>query len=337
MRVLAVTNLYPTDAAPVAGTFVADRVRMLRHLGVDVDVEFFDRLAQGARVYRDVSRVVRNRLATGRYDLVHVMYGGVLAALVTGAADAPTIVSFCGSDLLGEPCSGVARRAAAHVGVVASRRAARRATFLIVMSRNLERVLPADIDRSRVRVIPDGVDTDLFRPLDRDGCRRALRWPREPLHALFCHSSDPLKRPWLARAGVTWAEEHGVPVVFHEMKGVAHHEVPLWLNAADLLILTSVHEGSPNIVKEALACGVPVVAVDVGDVRERLDPVTGCYVVRPDPEAIGRAIVAVANGPRRIASGRGLDGISLIATTAQVRACYEQVVGRRGGRGASGV
>ena len=69
------------------------------------------------------------------------------------------------------------------------------------------------------------------------------------------------------------------------------------MNAADAVLLTSLHEGSPNAVKEAMACDVPVVAVDVGDVRERIGDADGCYVAAATPEALADKLLLVVGRP----------------------------------------
>ena len=91
-------------------------------------------------------------------------------------------------------------------------------------------------------------------------------------------------------------KKKGWPVKMHIMQGVAHSMVPVWLNACDVLLVTSLTEGSINIVKEALGCNVPVVSVDVGDVAERLQGINGCYICDADPESIAYSIERVFSG-----------------------------------------
>src|SRR5262249_45941379 len=109
--------------------------------------------------------------------------------------------------------------------------------------------------------------------------------------------------------------------------GVRHEDVPTWLNAADVLLLTSHHEGSPNVIKEALACNLPIVSVDVGDVRERIDGVHGCYLADPAPSALASALsLALAldgrsDGRRRVAE------LSVTRVAADVVAAYHAILG----------
>jgi glycosyltransferase involved in cell wall biosynthesis len=290
-RVLFVTNMYPTDITPTAGPFVATQVESLRAAGVDVEVMHLPRAALGRRVYRGLRRRVRQIVDGGRYDIVHVSYGGVMADAVTRAVhNRPVVVTFHGTDLLAGPGEGPLSRVSLRLGVMASHRAARRASGVIVVSRNLQDALPRSIVPARIWVVPNGIDLDRFQPLPKGECRRALGWDPSSKHVLFPSSpSRAVKRFALAKASVDLLPEEQ-RVELHVLEGVAHADVPVWLNSADAILLTSAHEGSPMAVKEALACNVPIVSVDVGDVRERLEGIDGCFVVSPRPEALAEAL-----------------------------------------------
>jgi len=330
VSVLAVTNIFPNALSPSSGTFVERQITGLRREGVDVGVMFVDREREGMAAYRNVRARVRAALAPGTYDLVHVMYGGMLADLATGAADVPTAVSFCGSDLLGAQRSGVIRQLIAGHGVRASRRAAQRATGVIVKSSNLRNALPDAVDQTRVRIIPNGVDLERFRPLPGEDCRRRLGWADDGFHVAFHDRDDPDKRLDLATAACDELRRRGVAVHLHRMTNLAHEEVAQWLNAADVLLLTSLHEGSPNTVKEALACDRPVVSTDVGDVRERIDDIEGCWIAEPDPTDVADKLAAVQCRPRpRTVDGRAaMSGLSLEVVAHRIVDFYREVLER---------
>lgn len=328
LRVLAVTNLYPTPAHPALGTFVEQQVKGLRDIGVVVDVELVDRATQGMRVYWGAGARVRQRARALGADLVHVMYGGILADEVTReVTDRPRMVSFCGSDLLGELLSGWRRRFISGLGVSASHRAARRADAIIVKSRNLKEALPRGLDLKPVVILPNGVDLARFSPLDRAACRHQLGWSRDGFHVLFpANTGDPRKRPGLARAAMDLLGAQGVPAELHPLRGVPHDQVPLWLNACDAVLVTSLAEGSPNIVKEALACDVAVVSVDVGDVRERLEGIAGSYLAAPDPADLARHLDLVRHGPGRVAGRERMADLSIERVAKRLELLYRETL-----------
>lgn len=332
MRILAVTNMYPAADSPASGTFVEQQVKGLREVGLSVDVMFVDRARKGMQGYLSLGRQLRRSLNESRPDIVHVMYGGIMAEVVTHSAKCvPTVVSFCGSDLLGERLSGRVRRLVSGVGVLASYCAARRASGIVVKSKNLERALPANIDRGKVRIIPNGIDLELFRPIDRDACRTKLGWEPDRFHILFpTNCGDPRKRFGLARAAVDVANQAGLNAEIHELKGVRHSEVPIWLNAGDVVLLTSLHEGSPNVIKEALACNVPVVSVDVGDVAERIRGIGGCYLALPEPKDLAAKLFLVRSGPPRIEGRDAMQALSLQRVALQLREYYSAVLASYG-------
>jgi glycosyltransferase involved in cell wall biosynthesis len=255
------------------------------------------------------------------------MYGGIMADQVTrGALSTPTVVSFCGSDLLGENLSGKVRQLVAGYGIRCSHQAARRASAVIVKSRNLALALPTDVDPGKVTVVPSGIDLERFRPLDRAECRERLGFRADGFHVLFAYSSGAsVKRPWLAEAAAEMARAKQPDVEFHPMQGVSPDQVPLWINACDCLLLTSLHEGSPNVVKEALACNLPVVSVDVGDVAERLEGLEGCYLSGDTPEELSEKLLQVYEGPRRVKSRGGIEELGIERTAYRLRALYEGV------------
>lgn len=327
MRILAVTNLYPTPLLPYLGTFVEQQIKGLRQIGLDVDVLFINRAERGISAYLGLGRQVRDRIANFQPDIVHVMYGGVMAKQVIRAVkDRPVVVSFCGTDLLGQPLVGYLRKSFSVLNVGASYRAARRANGIVVKSKNLQNALPEDVDRSKVRIIPNGVDVERFKPMKKSEARQILGWRSEPTVVLFVTvRGHPRKRPGLAKEAVSRIRGCDRPVDFRIMQGVPHEEVPLWLNASDVLLLTSFHEGGVNVVKEAMACNLPVVSVDVGDVRERLHGVRSCAVVKADPDALARALGEVL----RVGRSNGRDhlfDLTLVAVAERLKQLYTDVL-----------
>jgi glycosyltransferase involved in cell wall biosynthesis len=241
-------------------------------------------------------------------------------------------VSFRGSDL--NPLYKSWRRNAADhwlrnaVGRRLSRYAAQRADGIVCVSEQLRQHLPLAA-RRRAIVIPSAVNLARFAPMPRNEARVRLDWALEDRVVLFNAGRFPaLKRPELAIAAVERARA-SIPGLRMELLDghLAPTEVPLYVNAANVVLLTSDFEGSPNIVKEAIACGVPVVSTRAGDVPERLADVRPSWVTSSTVNAIADALcAAVAFDGRTNGSeiaARDLDSLSL---AQRLIAFYERVL-----------
>ncbi|MCI0627597.1 MAG: glycosyltransferase [Acidobacteria bacterium] len=328
MRVLAITNMYPSAETPYAGVFIEQQIRGLRRAGVEVQVMVVDRLKEGAKTYWGLGRRVLRRLAAAPADVVHVMYGGVMANEVANCVqDRPLIVTFHGSDLLGENLSGRLRKWISAYGVQCSHKAAIKARGIVTVSKVLSDALPKNVDRSKIRIIPCGIDLERFKPLNHEECCQRLTWNPQHFHVLFpANTGDPVKRPALARAAVKFLVERGIAAELHYLSGVANTEVPIWMNASNALLLTSLHEGSPTVVKEALACNVPVVSVDVGDVRERIEGIQGCYLAAPDAVSLAEKLLLVKDQARIVDSRATIAGLSLERVAKSLCQFYSDVL-----------
>lgn len=254
---------------------------------------------------RFYARVLRR--AAGSYDVVHANYG-LTAPMALAQPHRPVVLSFWGSDLLG------------NVGRL-SRRCARRADAVIVMSRAMAGAIGTDC-----HVIPHGVDLDLFRPLPRGPARDAIGWERGVTQVLFPYAAKREMKdfPRAERVVDAVRSRFDGEIALQTLHGVDHARMPLYLNAADALLLTSKSEGSPNSVKEAMACNLPVVATDVGDVRERLAGVDASHVCRDDAELRAGLLDVLARGEP--STGRAaVASLGVERMGERIRAVYDSV------------
>jgi glycosyltransferase involved in cell wall biosynthesis len=262
-------------------------------------------------------------------DVIHVMYGGVMAdQIVRHHHVCPIVVTFRGSDLLGENLSGWMRKIVSHYGVICSRRAAHEADGVVVVARHLIGALNGTAKPEKIRVIPSGIDLNRFKPMDSLACKNKLGWKLESFHVVFASSSgDPVKRPRLAQAAVEHSKRLGCPAEFHFITGIPSSEVPLWMNAADALLMTSLHEGSPNVVKEALACGLPVVSVEVGDVVEQINGMEGCHLSAPEPAALASQLRSVWMRGKRLDCHEKREDLSALSVAWKLEQFYKEIIG----------
>jgi glycosyltransferase involved in cell wall biosynthesis len=289
--VLVVTSGWPNEDDDTYCVFIKRQTEALVEQGVRCDVLFI-------RGYRSALAypLAALRLAAWslrpprRYRLVHAHSGE--AALAAGFyRRAPLLVSYLGDDLLGTPDLQGHVSLPWRVRRAVIRQHARLARGTITKSREMEAALPAAV-RTRNTVLPNGVDTDLFRPQDRAAARRELGWPPHAHVALFAaNPAVPRKRFRLAEAAVECARKELEDLRLEIAYGVTPDRMPLLMNAADCLLLTSSIEGSPNVVKEALMCNLPVVATAAGDVAELLEGVVPSSVCESSEVALGRGLV----------------------------------------------
>ncbi|HON97095.1 MAG TPA: glycosyltransferase [Bacteroidales bacterium] len=143
-------------------------------------------------------------------------------------------------------------------------------------------------------VLSNGVDLNLFHPLDKKECRQKLGWDLDNKYVLFASNPDRKEKNF----GLAQATIDKIKINFVELKiiyNIDHSQMPVYLNAADVLLLTSKWEGSPNIVKEAMACNIPVVATKVGDIEYLFGNTEGYYYTDPDPDKLAEKINYVLN------------------------------------------
>jgi len=322
-----VTNQWPTPEAPHSAPFIARQYRSLRESGVDVDLFVFKGQRNPLRYVLATIRLLW-RLSRNRYDLVHAQHGqSAIPALFTRV---PLVVTFRGTDLQGIVGSGGRVTLAGRVLTSLTRRVARRATRVILVSAKMSSYLPPGIPFD---VIPSGLDLDLFRPRDRADCRRRLGVAERGSVILFGgRPSVKRKRFDLAMRAITLLRE-AMPVEVLAADGEPIERIPLYIGAADVVLLTSLHEGSPNIVKEALACDRPVVTVRVGDVEERLRNVAGCVVCADDePATIAAGLKTVLERTSSDFDGRThVLSLAEARTSEAVVRVYQGAMGRADG------
>jgi len=287
-QVLVVTNLWPTEEDPGWGGFVQAQMESLRPLGVEYDVVFMNGRESRANYVKAILEVGR-RLRAKRYDLIHAHFG--LSGLVARFQwRVPVVVSFMGDDVLGRFDRSGRNSPVGFMFQVSSFMLARLVSTVIVKSASMKQSLHLE----SARVIPNGVNLDLFHPIDRALARQVLGLDDPPKYVLFPYDpSVARKRFDLLEEAANLARRQVPELEILQVVAVPRDRMPFYFNAADVLVLLSFGEGSPNSVKEAMAVNLPVIAVDVGDTRELIGSTEGCYIVSPRVDEIAARIVDV--------------------------------------------
>ena len=325
MHILMVTSQLPTLVQPRTITMapVVRQIESMRAVGIQVDVlEII-----GIQKLKYFQRLPHLWACAPSVDLIHAHYG-YCGWIARSQSSKPVVVSFMGDDLLGTPDAEGRIGLLSKLVVRVNRWLARTVDAVIVKSAEMAKV----ITPIKAYIVPNGVDLQTFRPMDSYESRALLGLTESKRYILFAgRPDDPRKGFSLARAAVRNASTcMAEPLELILLSGVAPDRVPLYMNACHALLMTSFWEGSPNVVKEAMACNLPVVSVPVGDVPELLAGVEGCAICPREAEVLAGALVNVLSGAPRTNGRVSLErkGLDLESVARKIMNVYEDVLTR---------
>ena len=258
MRVLVVCS-FKLKQKDNASPFVREQVAALCNSGVECG--FFHVRGKGVVGYLRQLKFLRKRIKEFNPDVIHAHFGlcGLLANL---QRKVPVITTYHGSDINDRkalPFSKMAMRLSAW--------------NIFVSRKTLEIAKP----KQNHSLLPCGIDLSELQLTQKSEARKKMKLDLDKKYVLFAGAFDnQVKNAPLAKEAVALLQDEKLELL--ELKGYSREEVTLLMCAADAFLMTSFTEGSPQVIKEAMACGCPIVSVDVGDVKERVDGVAGCYV-----------------------------------------------------------
>ena len=289
MKILIVCSKNSGRIAP----FISDQVEAFEKAGLICD--YFTIQGKGMEGYLSQRSALLRKIRFFQPDVIHAHYG-LSGLLANTQRKVPVVTTYHGSDINVPKVFWLSK-----INMVLS-------TFNIFVS---ERNVRKSNLKQRFALIPCGVDMDLFVPKDKTEARGKLKLEREKKYVLFSGAfNNMVKNPELAQSAL--ALMPGVELL--ELKGYSRQEVAMLMNAVDAVLMTSFTEGSPQFIKEAMACNCPVVSVPVGDVPEVISGVEGCYLATYEPDDIAAKLRQVLTADtrttgRQVIAERGLDAV----------------------------
>jgi glycosyltransferase involved in cell wall biosynthesis len=323
IKVLCITPRMPTSDKPGSMAPALRQIDSLRRLGIEVIVQDM----KGIPVVKYGPAVPRMWTKLDQVDLIHAHFGycGWIARMQWRR---PVVVSFMGDDLLGTPTGSGSLTLLSRFMVNCNRLLARRVDQVIVKSREMAQV----ISPTSCHIIPNGVDLDLFRPMAKDEAKSRLGLDSKKRYILFPGDpSNPRKGYRLAWAATEETRRlTGLPIEILTLWGRQPDEVPWCMNACEAMWMTSLIEGSPNVVKEAMGCNLSVVGVPVGDVAELLSGLQGYFVCERDPQQLAKAMANVLQAKTKVHGREGLIqlGLSMEQVALRIRNVYLRALAR---------
>lgn len=289
-------------------SFFQQQVSSLEERGVSCTTVTVPRPGAAGRGPREYARFYGETLrrALDGHDIVHANYG-LVGPFALALPVRPVVLTLWGSELMGE--TGWLDRW--------SRFAARHSDAVVVPSRRLSR----ELDRPH-EVVPFGVDTELFRPIDRKLARQRVGWESDEFQVLFPYDPDRAVKNYPLAERVV--DQIPADVTLRTVSGVPYEEMPYYMNASDALLVTSARESGPMVVREAAACNVPVVSTDVGFAADALAGVADSHIATSESDLVAH-LESVLGGDGRSDARQTVDTLGLDRMAEQLVETYRTV------------
>jgi len=321
MKVLVISNMYPGKSSHL-GTFIKKQVKDLETEGFTIMKVVKNQ--EGFVAYAPF--ILKNifYLLFSSYDIVHAYYGFHSALFAAIIKRRPLIITFVGSDALKEPLRNRVYR-------ILQRFVVSRSDHIVAVSSKIRNILISDLgaDSNKISVISFGVDFGLFKPIPQVEARERLGFSSEKKLVLFPSSPQRMEKRFdifKRTVELLQKDNHNILPIILSNNGRPYSEVPLIMNACDVLVLTSDSEGSPTVIKEALACNLPIVSVDVGDVREVIKDATNCYICKQDPVNIAERIKLVLSEGMRTTRRNNIKDLSSKKIVRKIIGVYREII-----------
>jgi teichuronic acid biosynthesis glycosyltransferase TuaC len=256
MRILFVSSGNHGQLNPL----IKAQMESLIQEGMKIDCHLI--VGKGLLGYLKNIPMIRKKVKAGRYHLVHAHFS-FSAYAASLAFPGRIVVSLMGSDLQDKPWNRWLARFFSRFYW----------DQVIVKSKGMY----SDLKYSKAHIIPNGVNRKRFLPMSKEECQNKLGWNPSQKHLLFAANPKRKEKNYdLVLDAVKILGDKGIEL--HHLSQVDFSQIPIYMNAADVVLLSSLWEGSPNVIKEALSCNRPIVSTDCGDVRELLAGVKGSYI-----------------------------------------------------------
>lgn len=323
MRVLWTHNFNPGN--PVSGVFMHQAYGRMRDCGIDVQLQYLGDLR---RVVDLLDAIKRVRSIANGFDIVHSQYGSA-AGLVTASVHGPKLaLTLRGNDWTRAYSDSLKYKAHSWLAWSFTRTSVRRYDLILAVSERMRREITGVVPGIRVETLPSPIDLDRFRPVDQRRARLSLGLAADSPLILFtaADARDANKRLGLAQEAVAQLRMVRPGAQLLVATGISPDEMPIWVAASDVLLCTSVSEGWPNSVKEALACNVPFVATDVSDLEIIARSDAHCRVVQDSPTALADALNEVLALPRPTQLNQHLRHMSADFVTERLVTFYRELL-----------
>jgi glycosyltransferase involved in cell wall biosynthesis len=305
MNVLHIAGGLPTAEKPYYQPFIQSQINSLSSKGINIvtlDLKGYESSFNYVKYLKKIKRIVKGK----NIQLIHTHYVYCGLSALLAYSGLPIVLSLMGDDIYGSSNFKGEVTIKGRLERNLSKIVSRYVNWIIVKSNRMKEYLKVNVP---VDVIPNGINFNIFKPMGKCLVRKEMSIPKDTFIVLFLGNPNVINKNYLlAKNSVDYLigkfNTNNIKLI--APFGISQNEVVKYLNVSDALLLTSYSEGSPNVVKEAMACNLPVVSTDVGDVEEIITGTKNCFLVPYDADVISQKLKIIydnrerSNGRERI-------------------------------------
>jgi len=279
MRILYVTNMYPTEQKPYFGIFVKEQIEdVAQVIDLDYDVHFINARENGPCEYLKSIFTIPRQIRREKYDLIHIHYGFSGLWRLFYKPKAKVFLSLHGADILPEQGK--------RIQVAITNRLLKRVDRVFTLNDRMDELVQSRTNN--FERLPCAVNINQFKPKENTPAvsdKKTIIFPSAP-HV------EVKDYPLFERVISALQQKTNHEIEVKCIQNLTRQGVSDLMSSGDCMVMTSVSEGSPQVVKEALSCGLPVVSVDVGDVASMTKDIPNCFIAQSrSPEELSELVL----------------------------------------------
>lgn len=293
-------------------SFIISQGESLKDNNVVVDYLIYE--GSGLINYVKAVQLLRKRIKNNNYDIIHAHYCYSSLVTILSFPKVPLITSFMGSDILGF------RKIDTIIKIVVEKFS----DIIIVKSRQMAKKIS---HRDKLVIIPNGVNYNTFKAIDKFLAKKRLGLHPEIKYILWVGNSKRKEKNFkLVREVLRIIKKTNKDIELIPVFGESQKKLNEYYSACDVFLLTSLYEGSPNVLKEAMACNCPTVSTEVGDAREVVRNTEGCYITSFDPNDVAEKIKMALNFGKRTNGRDHIKHLEINVIAKKIINVYEKIL-----------
>jgi len=278
-----------------------------------VDLDFYTVKGNGVIGYLKQIRHLSSHIKNNNYEIIHAHYGliGLLCGL--SFSGLPIVLSVMGSDAYGRFNTRGKRIFNSYFIMLLTQISLLFSSRIIVKSKNILDFIP---HKNKAQILPNGVDFELFKPTSNNLMKNRV--------LCLCDPKDSRKNFKLVKEAMSLINDDNIQLI--NPFPIEPDNFPKYLNESSVFVLSSYNEGSPNVIKEAMACNIPVISTDVGDAKQIIHNVEGCYITSFNPQDLANKIKKVISLNKRTEGRKNIKHLNSIIIAKKIINIYSKIL-----------